>query len=414
MRQKKLPADFSKISQEFPKANVLSSIAGTQAAQAAVLEASIPQTVTVNISKIAPLQVKYNGDNPVFAPIKGPSMNYAINTDDTVIQIGDKYYCCHEAIWYQATATTGPWTVATAVPKEISTIPPDSPVYNVKYAQIYNYDQDADELTYGYTSGYDGTYYHNGTIVYGTGCYYNLWYRHYYYPRPVTYDFHARYNSYTGKWGYLVGYRAPNGGIVAWKPSFGSGNVRWRAIWNENSYSNRHRPALYTANHYTRYNQARHRIAIAKRPVTAGIVAQRRNFAKHSNNVLSDRNWKIYRKNMNGWEIHNKGAWQQVKKYNQKQQTIRQARQRAQTKQARQRATSSYQTNYSQLNRQMRSRSQGAYQTNRYKSYRRSTSYNRSGFSRSSKISRGGGFSRASRGSRGGGFSRGGRGGGRR
>ncbi|MCF6174251.1 MAG: hypothetical protein L3J71_00635 [Victivallaceae bacterium] len=393
---KKLPADFSKISPDSPKADVLFSIAGTEAAKSAILEATIPQTITVKRSEIAPLEVKYSGE-PEFVPIKGTNMTYAVNTTYTVIKSADMYYCCYEAIWYQADKPTGPWTIAVAVPDEIYAMPPDSPVYNAKYAKIYDYDQDDDEITYGYTSGYDGSYYDDGSIIYGTGYYYNPWYRRHYYPRPVTYGYHARYNRYTGNWGYLVGYRGPNGGIIAWKPSYGSGDWRWHS-WNNRYRSRYPSPGLYNNNRYSRYSkQARQRLTGKTRPTTYTGTANRK---RHSNNILSDRNGQIYRKNMGGWERRNNGAWQQIQQYKKNNPTQARQSTRPSTQPSTRPSTrpSTYQrNNYSQLNRQLQSRYRGTSQTRRYNSYRSSSSYRRSSSrsysrpSRSRSSSRGGG-----------------------
>lgn len=50
----------------------------------------------------------------------------------------------------------GPWTVSTEVPQAVNTIPPSSPVYNVRY--VYIYDHTPDVVFTGYTPGYLGSY----------------------------------------------------------------------------------------------------------------------------------------------------------------------------------------------------------------------------------------------------------------
>ncbi|MDP4255374.1 MAG: hypothetical protein Q8938_15300, partial [Bacteroidota bacterium] len=63
-----LPADFAKIPEGSPKDNVLASVAGTQAAREAVMDAQIPQTAKVDRNS-ASTDVTYNGD-PNFAPLQ--------------------------------------------------------------------------------------------------------------------------------------------------------------------------------------------------------------------------------------------------------------------------------------------------------------------------------------------------------
>jgi hypothetical protein len=85
----------------------------------------------------------------------------------------------------------------------VDEIPPESPVYNVKYVYIYDY---TPEVVYvGYTPGYTCSYVYGGVVVYGTGYYYNPWYHSYYYPRPVTYGYSVHYNPWSG-WGFSYGF----------------------------------------------------------------------------------------------------------------------------------------------------------------------------------------------------------------
>ncbi|MHC4343379.1 MAG: hypothetical protein ACYSUP_01675 [Planctomycetota bacterium] len=200
----KLPAGFAKIPPGSDKGHVLANVAGTDRAKEAVLDAHIPQTAAVERSE-AKVAVTYDG-TPKFVKIEGTDMYYAENTSYSVIQVGTKYYCCHEAVWFVADSASGPWLICTAVPQVIYTIPPSCPVYNVKYVYVYDY---TPAVVYvGYTPGYVGCYVYRGTIVYGTGYVYRGWYRRVYYPRPVTYGYAVRYNPYTGGWGFRFGYRS--------------------------------------------------------------------------------------------------------------------------------------------------------------------------------------------------------------
>jgi len=196
----KLPADFAKIPESSDMVDVLASVPGTAEAQAALLEQSIPQTATIDRSE-AKIEVQYDGD-PKFEIITGTSMKYAVNCDKSVLLIDQKYYAVENAVWFISSNPAGPWEVSTERPEGVDNIPPESPVYNVKYVYIYN---STPEVVYvGYLPGYNYSYIYGGVVVYGTGYYYDPWYGTYYYPRPVTYGYGVHYNPYTG-WGFTVG-----------------------------------------------------------------------------------------------------------------------------------------------------------------------------------------------------------------
>jgi hypothetical protein len=192
-----LPTDFANIPANSGVADVRASIPNTEEAQDALLEQSIPQTAKVNRNE-AEVSVTYDGE-PKFESIEGTSMSYAVNTDKTVLLIDKKYYCIDDAIWFVSDKAGGPWEVSIVRPDEVDEIPPESPVYNVKYVYIY---ESTPEIVYvGYYPGYMSSYVYGGIVVYGTGYHYPYWYGHYYYPRPVTYGFGVHYNPYSG-WGF--------------------------------------------------------------------------------------------------------------------------------------------------------------------------------------------------------------------
>ncbi|MEN8202522.1 MAG: hypothetical protein ABFS28_08010, partial [Bacteroidota bacterium] len=196
----KVPEEFSKIPAGSDMGSVRSSIAGTQEAKEAVLENQIPQTAEVDRSE-AKLEVSYDGD-PKFETIGKTGMKYAVNTDKSVLLIDYRYYCCDNAIWFESERPTGPWVVSTSVPDEVQDIPPESPVYNVKYVHIY--DSTPSVVYVGYTPGYVHSYAYGGCVYYGTGYWYRPWYHYHYYPRPVTYGYSVHWNPYTG-WGFSFG-----------------------------------------------------------------------------------------------------------------------------------------------------------------------------------------------------------------
>jgi len=195
-----LPEEFSRIPAQSDMGNVRTSVPGTEEAQLAVLEQTIPQTATVD-RNTATVEVSYDG-NPKFTKIDGASISYAENADKTVLLTNNKYYCVDDGIWFESDKATGPWEVSVHRPDEVNEIPPESPVYNVKY--VYIYDSTPDVVYVGYTPGYTCSYVYGGVVVYGTGYYYRPWYYTYYYPRPSTWGFHVHYNPWTG-WGFSFG-----------------------------------------------------------------------------------------------------------------------------------------------------------------------------------------------------------------
>lgn len=221
-----LPGDFAKIPRESPKFYVRASVPGTQEASDAVLLAEIPTTAVVNRAEAeAKVKVAYDGD-PQFKPIENTSLQYASNTQDKIIKVGDLYYLCFQAVWFMSTSPNGPWKTADSVPEEIYKIPPSSPVYNVTYVTVSNPTPTTVESSS--TSGYVGVFILGAavgaTIAYGTGYYYPP-YMYYpphgypvYRPYPYTYGAHAVYNPYTG------GYHCGN---YAYGPYGGAGGAAW-------------------------------------------------------------------------------------------------------------------------------------------------------------------------------------------
>jgi hypothetical protein len=181
-----LPEDFAKIPDDSPKENVKASVAGTPQAKEALIANRIPQTaaVKVNEAKIDP--PRYDSE-PKLAPIDGaPPLQYVVNTATPVIQVSPtSYYAVQNGVWFTASSTAGPWTVASSVPPVIYTIPPSSPMHYVTYVRIY--DTTPDVVYEGYTSGYYGTCVSGGTVVYGTGYYYPPYVGTVWYGPPVTY-----------------------------------------------------------------------------------------------------------------------------------------------------------------------------------------------------------------------------------
>jgi len=213
-----LPEDFAKIPLSSPASAVLSSVPGTEEAKDAVLIAQIPTVMEIDPkSAAAQAKVSYSGD-PKFAPIEGTSLYYATNTPDKVIKVADVYYLCLQGVWFMSPNSQGPWTTASSIPKEVYTIPPSSPVYNVTY--VTQTTTSSGNVQSSYTAGYMGAFVVGvalgAVVANGTGYYYPPYIYHppygypVYRPYPVPYG-GSYYNTGNGSYGAYHTTYAPYG-----------------------------------------------------------------------------------------------------------------------------------------------------------------------------------------------------------
>jgi hypothetical protein len=297
-----LPRDFAKIPPGSAKGYVLAQVAGTQEAKEAVLETYVPQTAAVKRSE-AKVAVSYDGA-PKFVKIEDTDMYYATNTSYSVIRYGSKYYCCNDAVWFEANDPMGPWVICVAVPQAIYTIPPSCPVYHVKYVYVYSY---TPVVVYvGYTPGYVGSYVYGGTVVYGTGYIYPAWHGVYYYPRPVTYGYAAVYRPYRG-WGFAAGF------ATGWVAS----HARHRGWWGRGGYRDIDIDINRNINiDRSRNNVYNRRRDVARRPGTGRPGAGRPSAGRpgttrpaRANNVFADRNGNVHRRTDTGWQQRTRDGW---------------------------------------------------------------------------------------------------------
>lgn len=223
VRPDKLPEAFAEIPPASDIGGLRVSVAGTEEADQAVLDAAIPQTAAIKRDD-ATLTVEYDG-KPKFEPIAGTEVSYAVNTGAQVLEINGEYYAVDDGVWFSAKSPTGPWVVADSVPaNEIAKIPADSPVYNLTHVHIY---ESTPEVVYvGYTPGYLWSYPYYGVPVYGTGWYYPPYWGGVYYPRPPTWGLHVGYNPWTG-WNFGV----------SWSNGFFTAGISWGG-----GYGGRYRP----------------------------------------------------------------------------------------------------------------------------------------------------------------------------
>ncbi len=112
-----LPQDFQNIPEAASYYTVRSSVPGTSENAEARLKASIPEKARVSLDGSVKVDVAYSGD-PKFEKIDGTSLTYAVNTNETVIKVADKYFVLKDGVWFVGDTPTGPFTVARAVPDE--------------------------------------------------------------------------------------------------------------------------------------------------------------------------------------------------------------------------------------------------------------------------------------------------------
>jgi len=224
-----LPGDFARIPANDPSAFVKASVPGTVDARDAVLLASIPATTAVEVSAPVAVAVSYSGE-PQFQPISGTTVQYAVNSSNTVFIVDGGYYCCEQGIWFRGASASGPWTYCTSVPPAIYTIPPSHPTHNVTYVVVQS--STPTTVVYSQTAGYSGEYVAaTGVLMFGAGMIMGAMiadsHNHYYYPPyPVHYSYGcgARYSYAHG--GY---YRTAS---VSYGPYGGAGAA---ASYNPNT-----------------------------------------------------------------------------------------------------------------------------------------------------------------------------------
>ncbi len=361
-----LPGDFAKIPPNSPKAAVLASVPGTIQASDAVMLAQIPTTAVINKAEAeAKVKVAYDG-TPQFKPIENTSLQYATNTQEKVIQVDELYYLCYQGVWFMSKDPNGPWKVADSVPKEIYSIPPSSPVYNVTYVTQTN--STADTVECSHTGGYFGMFVIGMTagwaIGYGTGYYYPpYYYGGVYYGWPATYGVGAVYSTYRGSYGVGRAAYGPYGGVggSAWyNPStgrygrtataqsyYGGGRTaataynpwtggRGSTVQGHNAYSQWGRSAAVRGDQWMQSGHvttARGTTAAYRSSEGAGVARSGVNgtVARTSNGVYAGNDGNLYRRNSEGnWSQYNNGNWNQVQATPEQRQNIEGARQQAQ------------------------------------------------------------------------------------
>jgi hypothetical protein len=337
VRADELPPGFKEIPPASDIGGLRASVAGTDEAVEAELDAQIPQTAVIKRSE-AKLDVQYDGA-PKFEPIPGTQVAYAVNTGAQVLKIGDRYYAVDNGVWFTATAATGPWVVADQIPEqEIKQIPPSSPVYNTTYVTVY--DSTPDVVYVGYTPGYLWSFPYYGVPVYGTGWYYPPYWGTWYYPRPPTWGLHVGYNPWTG-WNFGASWS--NGFFsfgVSWGGGWGGAYRPWGCcggwygggyrgptiintgdinignsvnIGNRKTMGNRiDRDTRLNANRVQNqnlYNRPQNRVRNADRATAQRQLQRARPATGRANNVYADKSGAVARRVGNGWESRSNRVW---------------------------------------------------------------------------------------------------------
>jgi hypothetical protein len=187
----RLPSDFRHIPANSKAGAVLASVAGTPQAKEALIANTIPQTATVKRVDGPSFKPVIDG-SPQWRAIEGTPLKSVFNAEMPLIKVPDgTLYALSAGVWFTASQISGPWKVATSVPKVIYSIPPSSALYYVTFVHVYGF---TPEVVYvGYTPGYLGTVVEpDGVVVYGTGYKYEPWVGDVYYAAPDTYGVQAQ------------------------------------------------------------------------------------------------------------------------------------------------------------------------------------------------------------------------------
>ena len=372
VRADELPKSFGEIPPESEIGGLRSSVAGTEEADQAVVDAQIPQTTAIKRSE-AKLEVSYGG-KPKFEKITGTEVAYAVNTQYQVLLIDDHYYAVDNGVWFSSASEKGPWIVADTIPyNKIAAIPPSSPMYNLTHLTVYESTKEVVHV--GYTPGYMWTYPYYGVPVYGTGWYYPPYYGIYYYPRPPTWGLHVGYNPWTGwtfgaSWGgpffrvgasWGGGYRCCGGGWYAGgyrhnEININTGDINIGNNINIGNHNDVKRKLGNNSRTDNLYNRKENRNRNARGASLSRNSRPARNQQNRQNNLYAAANGEVARLDGEKWQTRSNGKWQDVPR--ERKQSSRDRVQKMQRPSSRTAQRSSF--NRQSMNRQHRARQMGA------------------------------------------------------
>jgi hypothetical protein len=285
------------------------------------------------------VDVKYHGD-PEFRSLEGTKLAYAINTTKDVFKFEKKYYCCYEGVWFISKKPDDSWEVCDTVPDEIYSIPATHPKHYVTYVYVYHYDMKT--VTFGYTSGYTGTYVSEaGTVVQGTGhnyvsytYYYNgypyyywgpytYWYwgyGYYYYGGPYYYYPYHGYTTYHyGQYGSGYTYHYGNQSLTQYSGSYKGVDFKTEQYrgpygqWGESEFT-RGDDWVKTW-HQSSGGRTTGGIETSrggKGFVAKGDEHQGGIYKSGENNLYVGKDGKLYRRDEDGWSKREDGGWYPV------------------------------------------------------------------------------------------------------
>lgn len=343
---KTLPDDFQRIPAGHAAARVRASVPGTPEAADAVLLAAVPRKATVQRKDLS-LTVSYDGA-PTFEAITS-AVSYAVNSPFAVFKVKERYYACHEAVWFESAAPTGPWAVCDKVPDEIYSIPPSHPKHDVTYTRVYTSSPTVVEV--GYTAGYTGMYAWGGVVMFGMGLAigYNNAYWNYHYPSHwYSYGCGAHYSWTSGDYyrgssvygpyggaGFGAGYNPATGNYVRGSAAYGPHGSGYAArsynpatgvskarTGGATPYGSWERGVATRGGEWARGGVARDsRGAVAGAETSRGGRAlgaesasgRRAGVARTgSGDLYAGRDGEVYRRSDSGWQKHGTGGWSDV------------------------------------------------------------------------------------------------------
>ena len=310
-----VPTTFATIPDDVEAYRVVASVPGTIESKEALAMAQVPEIAAID-RNTAELTVVYDGP-PKFQAITGTPMQYALNTATAVIRVQGRYYAMENAVWFESSKATGPWSVASSVPSLIYTIPPDSPLYYVTFVRIYNVDDNI--VVTGYTSGYSGVYVSGSVVVYGTGYYYPYYYwPRWYWGRPPVWGYNRWYNPNTGRYVASRNYYGPNGRSVGYGWSNPSTGWAGRGYQASSPYAQWGRNVATNGSTWVRTGH----VTNARGTVVAGqstngnqgVASNRRGngwtaTAKYNDNRYVGNDGNVYRRDGDGWSKYDNGNW---------------------------------------------------------------------------------------------------------
>ena len=221
-----LPGDFAQIPRDSVRGHVLSCVPGTPEATEACALASVEEHVA--IGKSSPVQVLFDGKDPVVAPLEG-DLKTIMNTEDDCIGAGGAWYVCQRGAWYTSADGRAAWKAAGTLPEALRKLSEASGLFHVTASRPVGIE--GDDAVFAVSAGYYGVFLDKGAPVYGTGtARRGLLRNSNWYPTARTWGENRWYDASTGAFLPRTVRPKPDGKLVAdeWSPytaSYGRVNL---------------------------------------------------------------------------------------------------------------------------------------------------------------------------------------------